>query len=597
MTTTIDELAELFSGTVDAATAAGACTPEIKQQLLERRWSFMNRKVAKPLIRLWDKEFDFICYLDNLDGWSWEEMALDDGEATVEWSGSANDWIREIILYQTKIGEDLHVTFDIDPTNPTDWKNRWGGKVLIIEDEQQTDQVSTTKLHCISNRRHLRGILLKCNPIFPDEVQIPKMYLFGGPCAFTCGFSAWINLFQMQTLNNFSPIPRNIFDPSTWLNEVSPLNWPIQVMPINPILDQSRWEVLGARYKDCQTIFSPIMQDAGVICRAYTWLPGDPAPYQIFGAELAEILKPTRACIILSFEDKSGYAGPTGTALDGALNLFASTLDDLISEVIFPLDSVQPGDIIYNQTGLGGDEEDFPFFETLLGVAPTVPPLVLRDIGYGNIAKRKMVIHKQQGTDIAVGGKSPAWLNMAISFAIQWGLAQLQFVVSEGFGVGGGEIIGAGLSSLYQGQLSDVFLAFFTFTNPIRSADAGSYALRYYMEAGDGTAFTISSVQSLAIGDWKMRAYMGMKFDVGTGPLFYGLDFGVGDRLMAEIRGIYYVDQIMSVKAMGSRTESGRPFVSFGDDTREQDPIARAFANIGNVTNFVQMMATGGGLF
>lgn len=588
---TIDDLAELFNGDVDTATAAGACTPEVKQQLLERRWSFMNRKVAKPLIRLWDKEFDFICNLDNLESWSWEEMALDDGEATVSWAGTANEWIREIILYQTKIGEDLHVTFDIDPNNPTDFKNRWGGKVLIIEDDSATNSVSTTTLHCISNRRHLRGILLACNPIFPDAVQLPKMYLFGGPCAFTCAFSAWINLFRIQTLNNFSPIPRNIFDPLTWLNEISPLNWPIQIMPVNPILDQSRWETIGARYKDCQTIFAPIMKDAGVICRAYTWLPGDPPPYTIFGDELAEILKPTRACIILSFEDKSGYAGPTGTAVDGALNLFASTLDDLISETLFPIDNVQAGDVIFS------GQDDFPFFETLLGVAPTVPALVLRDIGYGNISKRKFVIHKQQGTDIVTGGKSPAWLNMAITFAVQWGLAQLQTVISGGEFGDIGVILGAGLSSLYQGQLDDVFLAFFTYTNPARSADAGSYAFREHFEQGDGTAFTIASVATLGQGDFNMRAYMGMKFDVGIGPLFYGLDFGVGDRLMAEIRGIYYVDQIMAVKAQGSRTESGRPFVSFGDDSREQDPIARAFQTIGNVSNFVQLVATGGGMF
>jgi hypothetical protein len=49
--TVADELSGLFSTGVSAATKAGNLTPEVKQQLLERRWSYMNRRVKKPLIR------------------------------------------------------------------------------------------------------------------------------------------------------------------------------------------------------------------------------------------------------------------------------------------------------------------------------------------------------------------------------------------------------------------------------------------------------------------------------------------------------------------------------------------------------------------
>jgi hypothetical protein len=600
--TTATALSGLFSGGVSTATQAGDMTPEVKQQLLERRWSYMNRRVKKPLIRLWDKEFRFISALENVDSWSWEELANDDGEAKVTFAGGAgnNAWIRDVVTHQTKIGEDLHITFDPDPDKPHDWKNRWGGKVLIIEDVEQISEVAETTLHCISNRRHLRGILLGANPIFPMEIQIPKMFLWGGPTAFTCASATFINLFRLQTLNGFYPIPRNIFAPDTWLNEVSPLNWPIQVMPINPIFDQSRWCTIGARWKDAQTVFAPVMKDAGVICRAYTWLPGDPPPYTVFGDALAELLTPTRACIILSFEDKSGYSGPTGTAIDGAINLFASTLDDLITETLFPLDSITGGDTVtaYNghQIIFNGDEAA-PFFRKLLLVAPTVPPFVFRDIGYGNIVKKTLTIHKQQGTDIVVGGKSPGWVNMAITFMIRWGLAQLAQVIDMG-PFGATNVPGSlGLDNLYQGQLDDVFLAFQRYINPLRSADAGSYAFREYFEQGAGSAYTINGIQSLAEGDFKMRAYAAMKFDVGIAPIVWGEDFVLGDRLMAEIRGVYYVDQILAVRAQGSRTESGRPMVSFGDDTRNEDPVARAFRSISNVGNFAEMLATGGDIF
>ena len=44
---------------------------------------------------------------------------------------------------------------------------------------------------------------------------------------------------RIYTLNGFWPIPREIFNPQSWLENVNPLNWPVQVMPVNPILDQS----------------------------------------------------------------------------------------------------------------------------------------------------------------------------------------------------------------------------------------------------------------------------------------------------------------------------------------------------------------------
>lgn len=565
-------------GGVSPATRRGEFTPEVKQNLLERRWAYMNRKVKKPLIRLWDKEMRFIAAIENVDTWSWEELATDDGEAKVSFSGAANAWLREIVTYQTRIEEDLHVTFDPDPDKPHDWRNRWGGKVLIVEDDETTGKAAITTLHCISNRRHLRGILLGANPIFPMEVQIPKMFLWGGPTAFACASSVFINLFRLQTLNGFFPVPRNIFAPETWLSQISPLNWPIQVMPINPVFDQSRWCTIGARWKDAHTVLSPVMKDAGVICRAYTWLPGDPAPYTMFGP-LADALKPTRACIILSFEDKSGYAGPTGTAIDGALNLFASTLDDLITEVLFPLDADR-------------NLETDPFFRKLLLVAPKPPPWVFRDVGYGNVTRKTLTIHKQQGTDIVTGGKSPQWVNMAITFAIRYGISQLAQVImgQQAAGVNG-------LDNLYQGQLDDVFLAFQRFVNPRRSAAAGSYAFREYFEQGTGSAYTINAIQTLAEGDAKMQAYASMKFDVTDGALVFGEDYGLGDRVQAEIRDIRYVDQVLAVKAEGGRDKSGRPMVSFGDDTREEDPVARAFRTIGNVANFGALVASGGDMF
>ena len=83
--------------------------------------------------------------------------------------------------------------------------------------------------------------------------------------------------------------------------------------------------------------------------------------------------------------------------MDGLVNLLAATADDLITELLFPVD----GD---------GDGETDPFIRKILGAAPKRPPFVYRDTGYGGVNMKKMIIHKSRATDIITGGKSPSGL-------------------------------------------------------------------------------------------------------------------------------------------------------------------------------------------
>ncbi|WP_374159072.1 hypothetical protein ACEWX3_07570 [Mycobacterium sp. G7A2] len=557
----------------------------IERRLAERRHAYLTQRVKKPLIRLWNKNHDQMAQITIPETWDCEEIAHDDGMARIEIVGKDNAWIREAICFDTAAAEDLHITIDPDPDKPHDWKNRWGGKVTTIKDVETKGQATTTEITAVSNRRHLSKILVAATPLFPHAVQPVKMFLWGGPCVTTCATTVLINLFRQYTLNGYWPIPRNIMSPETWLENLSPLNWPVQVMPVNPIFDQSRWVTIGARWKDAKTVLTPVMKDAGVICHAYTWLPGDPPPYShVFGEALGEILKPTRACVILSFEDQSGVTGPTGTAVDGLVNLFAATADDLITELLFPVD----GD---------GDGETDPFIRKILQVAPKRPPFVYRDTGYGGVNSRTMVIHKSQATDIVTGGKSPQWVNQAITFAIRYGLSQLAQVIN--YGIGAYQQYGTeGLDNLYQGQLDDTLLAFIPFTDPRRSAQVGPYAFREHFETGSGSAFTINSTFTLREGWYKTRPYTSFKFDVGDGaPYVLGEDIRLGSRVAAERRGVVYTDQILAIRRSGDRNSSGRPVISFGDDSAEEDPLARGIATIANVANFAALLAGSGDMF
>ena len=413
---------------------------KIEQRLAWRRWDYLNVKPKQPLIRLWDKRMQFIAKIMIPETWEYDELAYEDSMANIEIVGKDNGWLREIIVFDTKPAEDLHITIDPDPDKPHDFKNRWGGKVEDIVDVEAKGKATTTQLKVVSNSRHLSHIYIAATPILPHAVQPLKIFLWGGPCVTTCATVTMINLARIYTLNGFWPIPREIFNPLSWLENINPLNWPVQVMPVNPALDQSRWCTIASRWKDARTVLTPVMKDAGVVPHVYTWLPGDPGPYEVFGPILKEILKPQRACAIISFEDQSGVGGITGLAVDGLVNLIAATGDDLITELLLPID----GD---------GDGETDPFIRKILGAAPKRPPFVYRDTGYGGVNMKKMTIHKSRATDIITGGKSPQWVNQAITLGIRYGLSQLAQVINYGFGAY--EQYGVeGLDNLYQGQRS-----------------------------------------------------------------------------------------------------------------------------------------------
>ena len=73
-----------------------------------------------------------------------------------------------------------------------------------------------------------------------------------------------------------------------------------------------------------------------------------------------------------------------------------------------------------------------------------------------------------------------------------------------------------------------------------------------------------------------------------------GIDLGTTFSCVAVMEG---GEPVVIANAEGSRTTSGRPTISFGDDTREEDPIARGFRTIGNVANFASLLAGSGDLF
>lgn len=557
----------------------------------------------RPLLRMQDKNLRQLATIGGEMSCRFEEIATDTGEAGVVIRGGSDlgDFVRNAV----RIEEDLHLSIDINPQRLS-WKTRFGGKITTINVKRDSSGIHTVELIASAQREHLKHVLVGTTPFFPPEVQPLSLWMLPANCRTACASTLFINLMR-QFVPGLSTIT-NIMNPFQWLNpfgpdallNFNPLQWPIQVQFVDPLLDQSRTTIFTGSWNDFHTASLDVMRDAGVCARAYTVFPDDvdhPQPelaalmpktllkdipivgsmvsaVQSFldhnglvdlpdNATVADLARPQRPCVMVAFEDHSGYSGPTGTAADGVINLFASTLDDLITNTVIPIDADDDG-------------EADPLFRKLLGVAPPTPWAVYRDGQHSGIIESNYTQHKGPVKTIMTGGKSPKLVNDLQTFAIKWGLSQLQTVIVAGFGGSqGGPPIGAGLDELYQGQLDNKLLAWQRYTDPLRALYTGDLGYLESFERGNA-AYTISAILTLRQGNWKTRPFRSFKTSIRqAAPYIIYHDIMLDDRVGFEQDGIIYVDQVHAIKYEYDRQKPIGYTVSVGDDTKDQDPFSQ----------------------
>lgn len=585
-----------------------------------RRQTIIDSGRQRPLLRLWDKDMNFLGQIAQERSVSVEELMTDSG------AGSCvirrDNWLSNFILYDRRIEEDLHFTLDPIPT-ATDWRTRWGGKITGVQAKRSADGLHTIELEMVSNREHYKHILAAANPVFPPEVQLPKMWVLPWNCRTNLMITGFINLARQYW--PLLAIPANIANPGAWLGVgvlqgLNPLSWPVQIQFCNPLFDQSRFEFLGARWTDMHTITQPLLDDAGCMVRAYTWLTEDktsPHPEleavipglqlveeqieRIFGrwvhpptnGTLADLARPWRNCVVLACEDKSGVTGPTGTFVDGIVNLIAATADNLITEILLPNDKNQDG-------------ETDPLFRKWFMVAPAPAWAVFRDGEYSGIVESQRIQHGASAKTVMTGGKSPGWVNQLQTFAIKYGLSQLSNVIQLIIGptgmnldvTGWGQPGTPGLEEIYQGQLDDTLLAWQRFTDPVRAIRMGDFGFLEHFEQGSGTAWTLSGELALREGHWKTRAYNAFKVSIRNGaPYIIGRDFDLGDRVCFEIGGVFHTDQITGVKRSYDPENYMKVELAVGNTIREQDPVSSALKTIASMWNLFGMFMGSSDLF
>lgn len=555
--------------------------------------------VARPLIRLWDNAMNYIGTVASEKAVDAEEMIHDTGNADI--TILASDWLMNFLKTDVRADEDLHITIDPYPNNRS-WRWRYGAKVTNVKVARSEDGIKTATFQCAHNREHWKHLLFGATPFCPPEVQPIKAWLLPGNTRTIVTYTGMLNFAR-----NYWPvlsIPANLFNLGSYATidvlDINPLNWPVQMQIINPAFDQSRFSVIMSRWSKAHDVCDQMLKDAGCIVRAYMWLTEDAdSPHPELAAVVGQKhARPTRNCIVLAVEDKSGRTGPTGTAFDGFLQLIGVTADDLLSETIYNV----VGDNVINPLT---DTVAPPLISSLLGVAPSLPTVVFRDNDYSAIVSSEHNMNRAKATTIMTGGKSPGWVNEAISFAIKYGLSQLSDVIEYIAPGGLAAYQGAfqdpgtpGLDSLYNDQFSDMLLAFIRFTDFTRSLATGDYGYLEHFEQGSGSAYTISSTLTIREGLWKTRPYQAFKVSVYNGrpnQLYY--DFDLGDRVLFQIDDVLYSDQVTAVKLHYDEDTPKTFDISIGDDTEAENPLAQLTRTMATFWNALGMMFGSSDLF
>jgi hypothetical protein len=298
------------------------------------------------------------------------------------------------------------------------------------------------------------------------------------------------------------------------------------------------------------------------------------------GAATDVFTRPKRNCVMFALEDMSGQAGPTGTAIDGLLNLIGVTLDDMFTSILVNADT---GQTLAGEPVVDVINPTAPVFESLLGVAPKPPKVIWRESQYDRVQSKQHTLYKAPVRTMMTGGRSPSIVNEAQTFGIQFGLAQLQAVITANVVFEGqsGPPIGAGLWSLYQGQLDNTVLAWERITDPVRAVWTGDVAYQEHFERGSQTAYTLAGIITLRQADWNTRAYYGFQAQVVSGfPWVLDVDVRLGERAGWEYDGIIYVDQVTAIRRTWNRQSPVLCQLSVGDDRDKQDPIARTMRSL-----------------
>ncbi|QRY62760.1 hypothetical protein JVX90_00335 [Gordonia sp. PDNC005] len=517
-----------------------ATARDMRTALMGDYQEWMQTARSRPIVEIYDKNWEHSIPILSESQASWMRKFNDTGEGNLVIFGSAA--ARQYIVDELGEWEDLHVR-----VRTGFWE--WTGKASKIDHEEDTDGFEYISIKFLHEFEHVKKIIAYCNPFFPAELQWPKIWAYAGPSQFGITAMIFLNLLRRFALP--WTMSDNLFDPASWRANMNPANWPIVVVPKPVLIDVSMWSVLATRFGNVYDVALPTLKDAGLRLHVYRWFPGMPQPapnhYTL-----------TKSTLVIDVQNVSGYVGPTGTLLDGALRLVSEVADDMINEVAREVTYTESPE--YSIGGWMGTTRENPWV-TFRAPSSTY--------GISGVQSWKSTVNKATASSIVTGGHSPDWVNAGLKLLVNGVLGYLgQLIGNPGLALG-----------IFDKQVEDVVLAFHRVYNPIRAMKMGENGPPYgeYWESQGGKGFSLSALQAVRTGFFRTRAYRVFQATVSAGrPHWPGAHFIEGDRVNVEIgnTGRLYTDHVYGIGCQWDRSSDVDYPVTIGDGAVEDGPGA-----------------------
>lgn len=476
--------------------------------------AYAERRRAKPLIRLWDGDWNLYSEVEGELGGGFEEIENDTGTAHLRLSLDhyVAKWVAN---FKGRAKRNIHVTFDKG-------KVRWGGRMDNFEIVKEKDGTRYLEVEFKHDFENLKHIIVWANPFLPAEVQFPKSWFIFGKARWACATTLHFQLMRLE--QSFWMLSD---DPMDGWPTNSMANWSMAVKPAKFVDDQTDGTFLFSRFKSFYDTVKKTLDDGQIHVECRRYLAGDPPPWP--GANLRH------GCLVFDFQDKSGHRTSTsffGSIISGLVHLFTSVDSDGLTE---------------HENYIPNPNAPAEYFQPgYAGTLPQAPWVIFEEGPDTGIESSEFNYYPATDVQHTTGGHSIPGLNEAISAAIQAGVDALGSIIGPSFGGS----VDALLKPLYE----DVFLAFMSWKSVQRINMLGWSHYKEGWADGADRAYTLGAVIALRAAQWASKERTAHKLKVADAcPYRIGEDCFVGDRVGVTVLGnpdpnYIFVDRIMKAE-------------------------------------------------
>lgn len=528
---------------------------------LDVEWrGWQDEATAPPTVEVYDKDWLPVTVATGVIEGTVEDIENDAGEGTLQLLGDAP--VARWLADEVAEAEDVHLRV-------VQGGNIWCGKAQVIEEEMPESGVETVTVEALNDYQHAKKLYCFPNPWALVQAQWPKIYIYYGPAKTGILQLMLINLMRRYQ-HGYAPDP-DMFSKNSY-RRLRVDDWAQIVDPrgLGVLSDLSTHATIVTRMGQFHEVVKHILEDAGLRLVPTRWLPGDPQPFP----EWVTLRLPT---LVWSIEDVGGVRGPTGTVLDGFIQLVRSIAQDGITETTVAVPYDPPAE--YSQPGFWGTRVRAPAVVFYRAQRWTK----IEGSGQVGVRSWKRRVHKALGHTILTGGKSPGWVNTGIKMLVNAALGWIGMIF-----LNPGLVLG-----IMDDQVEDVILAFARWPFEKREQAMGRDSYGEVWETSGSTGFSLSTVSAIRTGALLTRPYTSFVIEMVNGaPYIIGRHLDLGSPVSVEVgrTGRLYTDKV-KVKRTVFDASGSTVTVVIGNDSEERSVGARLGRILESVKQVTQNLA------